>query len=458
MRKTKVDNIQMPMAISKKTIENGLSNVVNNFTKGNEINSFRTMYSNERISLYTLQRDLLTNNFTNDGVFRAIIETPIRDAMNGKPKITSNQLSSEDIDVLNDYIDENDITEILTQFFVLNNLYGGSGLIIDALGQNMDSFLNVDNLKKGDIVKFFPVDRWELSNSNAKTSDRITFSWGDYYYYGHKINPDRLLILEGQFAPMLIRQQLQGWGLSIAEPLVAPSNAYKTGINVLYELMSEAKIDVFKINGFNNALQNGQDEVIIDRISLANMIKNYKSALTMDKDDDYTSKQMSFSGLSDLIRELKYEICSAVQMPATKVWGLQTQGLSSDNQDILKYNDKILNVVRPRCILYYKKILKIICKTLFDFIPNDLNIEFRELTLLSQEQIEQKKQNEFMRLKALCDSKLMTSQELAQALDEKEILHMDTKMLRGELSEFNEIQNKEEEIDLLKDKKNKLEF
>ncbi|GHU29005.1 hypothetical protein FACS1894152_7180 [Bacilli bacterium] len=441
---------------------NGLRNVVDRIVsermaERGTMNSVYTSYSDTRYTLYTLQRSLLTQNYATDGIFKNIINIPIMDAMRGQPKITSNQLSTEDIDQLNEYVVERNIIETIQQFFILNNLYGGSGLLIDVLGQNFEDFLNINHLKQGDRIKFYAVDRWELSNREGTVPNQIenSLQWGEYYYYGDKINPDRLMTLRGVFAPILLRQQLNGWGLSTVEPLVEPSNAYNMGVKVLYELLSEAKIDVMKINGYNNLLATRQDDVVFDRVSLISQLKNYKSTLTMDSEDDYQQKQLSMAGIADLIRELKYEVSAAMDLPVSKIWGLQASGFSTGNEDLLKYNSKILSEVRPRCVLCTRKVLKIICKILFDFIPSDLEVEFDELSLFTQEQMELKKQNEFLRVKTLYDSKLLTSRELAEILDEKEILKKDTKMMRGELSEFNEAQEKEEEIDLLETQNNR---
>jgi phage-related protein (TIGR01555 family) len=417
----------------KTDYSNGLTSVVEQLGR---IDSLQNLRLSGRYSLFSLDRELLTQSYGSDGIFRTIVNTQILDALRGQPRISSSQLSPENIELLDDYLLENDILETVSQFFILNNLYGGSGLLIDVLGQRFEDFFSLSSLKQGDRVKFYALDRWELASNLSGDQTRNNLSWGDYYYYGDRVNPARVMILRGIYAPVTLRQRLQGWGLSIVEPLVAPSNAYHLGVKVLYELLSEAKIDVMKISGLNNSLAAGQDGAVINRVALAGELKNFKSTLALDSEDDYQQKQLNLSGLPDLIRELKYEISSAVDMPVSKIWGIQASGFSSGNEDILKYNARVLSEVRPRCIRYLKKVLKIICKILFGIVPRDLEIEFDELTLLTQEQTELKKQNEFLRLKSLYDSSLLTSGELGELLSREGILRGDTAMLRGELPDF----------------------
>jgi phage-related protein (TIGR01555 family) len=253
--------------------------------------------------------------------------------------------------------------------------------------------------------------------------------------------------LKGEFVPFLIRQRLQGWGLSKTERLIEPLRAYRNGVNVLYELLSEAKIDVMSIKDLNTTLASGQDDLIYKRIQCASDIKNYKSTLVIDQDDKYEQKQLTLGGLSEILRELKYEISSAVDLPLSKIFGIQASGFNSGNEDILKYNAKVMTETRPKCILQLKRVLRIICKILFDFVPTDLNVKFEELTLMTQEQIELKKQNEFMRLKDLHVMKFLQTQELAEELKSKNILERDTAALRGELPEFVEDQAEDMQID-----------
>jgi phage-related protein (TIGR01555 family) len=434
-----------------KKYNNGLATLLQNFTgRIRSIDSIQNLYGWERYELFTLQRNLLTQRYATDGIFRNIMTMEVNDALRSTPKISSKQLSLDDIAILEEYISENEIIDTLKHFFIFNNLYGGSGLIIDVLGHNFEDFFSANMLKKGDRVKFYAVDRWELSSNTLNDADQTLASqhWGEYYYYGRKINPDRILTLKGIAAPSYLGLELQGWGLSLAEPLVTPSSLYETGIRVLYELLSEAKIDVMHLDGLNQILSSSRAKQMEDRLMLVADLKNVTSMLALDSKDNFEQKQISFAGVADVIRELKYEICSAVDLPVSKIWGVQASGFSSGNEDIIKYNAKVMSDLRPRCILMLKKVLKIICGSLFGFAPLDLSIELDDLTLLTQEQIELKKQNEFLRLKTLYDSRLLSSQELGQALDSGGILKMDSKMVRGELPEMSAIPEGVEEIDL----------
>ncbi|MDR0723902.1 MAG: DUF1073 domain-containing protein [Endomicrobium sp.] len=436
------------------TRENGLKNVANNFiNNANSVHSLAAQYDFARFELYTLQRMLLTQNYATNGIFRKIIDTKINDALRGQAVIKSTQLSEDDIDELNDYLQRHNIVEIVKQTHYLNRLYGGAGIIIEVVGDKFEDELFIRNIKKGTQINFYAVDRWEIPTTLTMVNDQIDNKYyladSEYfYYYGHKIHASRIILLKGIYSPMLVRQRLQGWGLSIVEPLIEPTNSYNLGVKVLYELLSESKIDIVKLDGLNDYLINNET-FVYDKITLLSQIKNYKSVLGLDSKDDFATKQINFSGIPDLIRELKYEICANTDdYPLSKIWGVQSSGFSSGQDDLIKYNASVMSETRPKCISTFKQVLKIISKALFGFIPNDYDVEFDELTLFNQEQIEIKKQNEFVRLKTLYDSKLLTSGELGRQLESKQILIADTKMSRGELPEFNEMQTQEKEIDL----------
>lgn len=104
-----------------------------------------------------------------------------------------------------------------------------------------------------------------------------------------------------------MRAQLQGWGLSIFEAIIPPLNEYLKAMGVSLELLDEAKIDVVKIFNLATVLTSpGGDEIIRKRLALVTQNKNYKSSIAMDTQDDYQQKQISFSGLPEMITQIQY--------------------------------------------------------------------------------------------------------------------------------------------------------
>ena len=413
--------------------ENGLNNVANTLQRdsfmsnmsmfiNSDVNNPMSMCYNTRYYLLTLQYGLLTEKYTTDGIYKTLVQQPILDGMRGELEIDTEELSIEEIEELKEELEKKEIYEVVKNAFFWNRLYGGAGIIIEVEGQKTEEPLTFDKIKEGDKINFFSVCRWELSGDRRQgtTTTAITFE-KNVFFNNLEINKDRIILLKGERAPYWVNQQLSGWGLSCLEPLIAPANMYSKAVNLMYEMLDEAKMDVIKIDGLNDSLIAGQDSLVVNKIELVNKIKNYQSAIVMDNQDDYSSKQLSFAGLTDLLRELKLDICSAMKMPMTKIFGLSASGFNSGIDDIKNYNAMVESEVRSQIYIVLKKIIKILCKSLFGIIPHDLKIAYPSLEQMDDQQVADIKTKEFAIAQAMLDNKTLNFKEYFDYLKQKDI-------------------------------------
>ena len=404
-------------------IENGLRNVANQlgcnpYFKAPLQNPYST-YINTRENIYTIDRTNLNYRFCTDGIFKKIVVQRVDDALKGELNIISDLLSPEQIDELKDNINEKNIIETVKRLLYWDRLFGGAGLICEVEGQDSSEILTFSSINQGDKINYYAVDRWEFSNTPYTSSDQIKSARIDeeFYYYDHIINKSRILLLRGISAPSLVRPILQGWGLSVVEPLIAPSNNYQKALNLIYELMDEAKVDVYKINGLNTTLLAGDDKVIKDKLEVVNELKNFMKAIAMDGDDDFIQKQLNLTGIIDIIHELKLDICSAMDYPITKLFGTSPSGFNSGDSELRMYNSTVEADTRPAVFNILKKILKLECKCLFGIYVDDLKLTLPPLETLNQEQLEGAKDREFARLMQLKDRDLIQQETLEQAIN-----------------------------------------
>ncbi len=404
-------------------IQNGLKNVVRQlgcdpYFKAPLQNPYST-YINTRDTIYTIDRTNLNYRFCTDGIFKKIVVQRVQDALKGELNITSELLSPEQIDELKDDINEKNIIETVKQLLYWDRLFGGAGLICEVEGQGSSELLTLSNINQGDKINYYAVDRWEFSNTPYTSSDQIKSANIDeeFYYYEHIINKSRILLLRGVAAPSLIRPILQGWGLSVVEPLIAPSNNYQKALNLVYELMDEAKVDVYKIDGLNTTLLVGEDKVVKDKLEVVNELKNFMKAIAMDSKDDFIQKQLNLTGIIDIIHELKLDICSAMDYPITKLFGTSPSGFNSGDSELRMYNSTVEAETRPYIFNILKKILKLECKCLFGIYVDDLELTLPPLETLNQEQLEGAKDREFARLMQLKDRDLIQKETLENAIN-----------------------------------------
>ena len=187
--------------------------------------------------------------------------------------------------------------------------------------------------------------------------------------------------MNGVRPPSYLRGLFSGWGVSVGEAIVRSLNNYLKNQNVSYELVDEAKIDVYSISKYNTMLMSPKgEEQVLRHLNLVQETKNYQGAIVHDTTDGYDQKQISFSGLSDLARESRIQVASDIRIPVSKLFGISISNLnSSEEADIDNYINMVETTIRTPCKGLVNKILKIGCKHLFGFVPEMLDFEYPSL-------------------------------------------------------------------------------
>lgn len=349
-------------------------------------------------------RQLLSEIYAELGLVKTIVDIPVEDGFRGGIEIESSQLDEEQIKELNTYMEEEGDLQVCAQSLKWTRLFGGGAVIVIS-GQDPASELDFDSIDENTALDFRAIDMWELYYAKQNTGDyaatidskenNVEF----YDYYGMKVHKSRVFITKGVELPSLIRPKLRGWGASVVETLVRSINQYIKATDLTFEVLDEFKLDIFKIKGLTTALHTKEGhEAIRKRVSLANSQKNYQNALTMDGEDDYVQKQLSFSGLGEVQTGIRMQVASDMRMPLTKLFGISAAGFSSGEDDIENYNASIESDVRVKAKPVIYNTLKIRCMQLFGFIPDDLSFEWKPLRILSTVQEEEVKTSSFGRV------------------------------------------------------------
>lgn len=394
-----------PPVWQEKTIQNGLSEAIMGFTPGGigtQLSQTDTLFVNNRWYLVSNMRQLLSEIYAEHGIVQTFVDVPVDDAFRGGVEVKTKQLSPEQIEELKAKMDRHDDLNTVAQAAKWNRLYGGAGVLI-LTDQDAREPLNLDAINENTPLEFRAVDMWELFFDKQSTEGydvTVQEHQFEYYdYYGIKLHKSRVMRMKGITPPSFIRPRLRGWGLSIIEPIVRPLNQYFKSADLAFEVLDEFKLDIFKIKNLTSTLFSPQGEQAVQkRVALANQQKNYQNALTMDAEDDYLQKQLSFSGLSETMNQIRIQLASELRIPMTKLFGLSSSGFNSGEDDIEVYNAMVESQIRTKVKYDILKMVEVRCKNLFGFIPDDLQIEFKPLRILSSEQEENVKTLKFNRL------------------------------------------------------------
>ena len=398
---------------------------------GEQLSQTATLIKNNRTYFVSNDRTALTYAYTTHGIIQTLIDQPIEDAFRGGITIKSDELDATNIQDLQNYIKEHDVLEEVKELAKCTRLFGGGGMIINTVGKS-DKPLNIEAINEHTLLEFQAADRWELLQTNIppygeeKAYVKSGFHEQQFFYYGSELNHTRVLKTRGKRAPSLARTQLMGWGMSEVERLIRSLNQYLKNNDVIFELLDEAKIDVYGIQGFNKSLATkGGTEKLAKRIQMANRVKNFQQAIVKDKEDDYEQKQINFSGLAEMLQEIRIGIASDLKMPLTKLFGMSTAGFSSGEDEIENYNSMIESEIRGKFDNLIIQMLKLICQKIFGFVPDDLQIEYKPLRMLSAEQEEAVKTSQLNNIFGMYDRGLMTSEQLTEEVNQKNLFAID---------------------------------
>lgn len=389
------------------SITNAPEKKMNDMSAYSELLRLNTLFTQEPLvratkhSLITLNWQELTYAYVNFGLVQRFIDQPILDALRGGIVVKSKELGDKvkDIDI---YMKDKGIYDAFINANKWKRLYGGGGLIINTSGKP-DQPLNIDDIPQGAELELYDADLWELNYAfNVESVNEFENDEGTgtvkYNYYGVPLNDQRVIRLSGKRAPALVRRQLRGWGMSELERLMMSINQYMKNQQCIFEGLDEFKLDVYKFTGFNEALATANEEQIAKKVREVNDNKNFQNAVVLDKEDDYVTKQITFSGLAEMVKEIRVGVACDLNMPITKLFGISSAGFNSGDDDIENYNAMIESEIRQPLRTPLLKVLKIVCRILFGFIPEDLDFEYKPLRILSGEQEEKVKSRKLERI------------------------------------------------------------
>ena len=356
------------------------------------------------ISLMWVQLEYM---YKSHGLIQSLVNMPVRDALSGWIDLKSNTLERKQIWKLADVCTKKGIQEVITDAGSWGGLYGGSGIVIST-EQKMDTPLDLDLLANDKRIEFYACSRWELVSP-----------WRDseyYNFYGEKIHNSRVLTLCGQTAPFQIRWMLSGWGLSEIERVYEDFQTYIRVKNMIYALLWEAKVDVFKFENFASQMLSPDAELKTNaRMSLMNSQKNYNSAMLMDKMDEFEQKQINFSGIAEIYRESRIELAASYQFPMTKLFGLPSTGFSTNQDDRETYNAGIEARNRPQLRAPILKILRLLSIAMYQD-DSSIDFSFKPLRLVTATEEESIKTSKLNRLLSLFNNGIISNDQMSELL------------------------------------------
>lgn len=406
-----------------------------------------TLADNVGYAPLSLNRILLSQAYMSIGLVQTVVAQPVDDAFRGGVEIEAPELSSEEVKAwlaaftevrspvpLNRMISPSSVLprgksdlEAVKETLNWARLFGGAGLIVNT-DQNFAKPFDPEKVTADSPLEFIAADRWELilTMPGAEGTPFTNFN-----YYGLPLHRTRVTRAIGVEPPSWVRQRLQGWGMSEIERCLRAINSFLKLETMIFELIDEAKTDVFKIMGFNEALLSDDGTAQIQkRIAMAARLKNFQRSLAMDTQDDYEQKQIHWSGLADLWMQVRLNLSSALKIPMNKLFGESATGFGGGQDAVENYNS-VVEGVRSTATPLVRTALGLRARQLFGYEP-EFAVKWPTLRVLDGVQEEQVLTSRQNRTLELFRDRLINGEEASQILHRDKLLTLETEVLRGE--------------------------
>ena len=398
-------------------------------------------YNNISLEMLSQQQILLTYLYKTFGILANIVDIPVDDAYKrGGFDLEADSIDEDELHKLEKHISRMQDIKQIKNARKWARLYGGAAIIV-LDGRDLSKPLNKDRLKNNGF-ELLAVDRWQLiysePNINIPGGSWTLTNYGtDQNIASKNIHNSRVIVVKGKEAPYQIMQRVNGWGISVYEQIFQDMSSFFKARNVIFELLDESKIDVLKLATLQEAISSSTGEAALQRmVDMVARNKNYKSQITLSTNDEYEQKQIRFSGMSEILKEIRIMIAGASKMPVNKIWGEGVTGFGSGEDSLENYNSQIENEIRTDDTPVIEDVLRLRCYELFGREVEDLEMIWKNLRTLNAIDEQNINDHKLGNALQLFDRQLLSPQEVMEYLKKQQIFIHDTKALKGELEDM----------------------
>ncbi len=338
----------------------------------------------KRISrLWSMLDDLYATN----SLAAKVIDIPINDAFR-EGRLLDIQDANKRDEVEELYIDIDTKINLALKYA---DVFGGSVLVVVSKDDELSKPITT-NMTKGDLVNVAVLDASQLvpqtldrnplsKNYNKPTSYLITNTTVN-------IDPSRVYYVDGVNTTNRERERNNGLGSSKYERMYYNiQDAIQTNVSIR-NLVEQSNIDVVKIDGMNDAVASGAEDVVQQRLQILSQMKSMLNTVGIDAKDDYVNIAKSFGTLDKIQMNMYSLVAMAADIPVTRLVGTSADGMNATGEgDLKNYYDMVksdiqINRMKP----IYKYFDPIVTTHLFGS-DEGFNYEFNSLYQLSESEI-----------------------------------------------------------------------
>lgn len=346
---------------------------------------------------YPLTR--LTQNYTtlnslyrNHWIVRKIVDVIPEDMCKNWIKLKT-QVAPEQLSKLEKVMRRTQTKARILEGLKWGRLYGGAAgiILIDGESNYMEDPLDYRFIMPGSYKGLLILDRWSgISPETELVSDITSPDFGLPKYYQMtlqdgrmlRVHHSRVLRFTGNTLPLWEAWAEQQWGASVVEAVFDElKKRDNTSFNIA-NLVFLANLRIYK-TGMTDLLSMGDAQLQQDfynAMQTINWMMNNSGMTIIGKDDEFDSKQYTFTGLNDVYESFMLDIAGACEIPVTRLFGRSPAGFNATGEsDLTNYYDSIEEKQEAYLAPILDKLLPVIALSTWGMVPDDLDYEFNPL-------------------------------------------------------------------------------
>lgn len=231
----------------------------------------------------------------------------------------------------------------------LARLYGGAAMILGDGTTDPTKPLDIETIGLGGLKYVHVLSRWEI-NAQELERDPMSPFFGEPKYYTLSagtgpvdLHPSRVVRFIGAEVPNHNHAQTEGWGDSELQALYqAVLNAASVQENFA-SIIEEAKLDIIRIPDMMSQIATKEYETRLSkRFQAASLGKSNLNTLILDKDEEWQQRQLTLTGMPDIMRSYLDIASASAGYPAVVFLGVSPGGLNATGlADIRNYYDRV---------------------------------------------------------------------------------------------------------------------
>jgi hypothetical protein len=224
---------------------------------------------------------------------------------------------------------------------VLARLFGGGGLILGTGDADPTQPIRPESVKKGGLVYVQVLSRHQLSEGGNQRLDPADPWFGQPEFFtinsgtGRdqvRLHPSRVIPFIGQRAPegSMLSSISWFWGDPIMQSIGQAVRNADLAQDGFAALIDEAKLDILKIPDLTaKAATPDFEQRLMARLQAAAVGKSTWRALCIDGEEEWEQKQVTWSGIPDIMVAFLNAVAGAADIPLTRLLGVSPKGLQS---------------------------------------------------------------------------------------------------------------------------------